>query len=118
MIEKPTIKGAPIHQSLVNPILLAGMERGPAITIFIAAAALIAARIEWYTVLLAVVLLTVVPYGLRQLADYDPQFEMIVKRYMAYQPVYEAERAVETTGTPRVLSGPHRPAVPTPKEIS
>ena len=117
MIEKPTIKGAPIHQSLVNPILLAGMERGPAITIFIAAAALIAARIEWYTVLLAAVLLTVVPYGLRQLADYDPQFEMIVKRYMAYQPVYEAESTANRR-TARVLAGPQRPAVPTPKEIS
>ena len=93
------------------------MERAPAITIFIAAAALIAVGIQWYTLTLAALLLTIAPYGLRHLAVYDPQFEMIVRRYLAYQLVYEAERAVEATRTPRVLSGPQRPAVPTPKEI-
>jgi type IV secretory pathway TrbD component len=33
--------GAPIHQSLVNPVLIAGMEREPAITLGIAIVTLI-----------------------------------------------------------------------------
>lgn len=66
--------GAPIHRSLAEPILLAGMERKPALTLFIAAAVVaLGAGLHWYTLVCGAVLLTLGPYALGKLAAYDPQ---------------------------------------------
>lgn len=122
--------GAPIHQSLVNPILIMGMERGPAITLLTAIVTLfLGPGIHPYTVAIAVVLLIVGPWALAKLAEYDPQCEAILIRYSTYDRVYDAESplGVQESLRTRVqdltrvvakpLAGPRRPAVPTPREI-
>ncbi len=122
--------GAPIHQSLVNPVLIAGMEREPAITLGIAIVTLILGPgLHIYTLSLAGGLLLVGPWCLAKLANYDAQFEAIMLRYGAYDRVYDAdvpyypERAgwIESwtsfTGQRKNIAGPDRPAVPTPREL-
>jgi type IV secretory pathway TrbD component len=122
--------GAPIHQSLVNPVLIAGMERGPAITLLTAIVTLtLGPGFHVYTLALAVALLIVGPYALAKLANYDPKFHEIIGRYGAYDSVYDAEvpyypaRAswvkswTSFSGQRKLLAGPDRPAVPTPKEL-
>ncbi|MBV8457151.1 MAG: VirB3 family type IV secretion system protein, partial [Acetobacteraceae bacterium] len=84
--------GAPIHQSLVNPVLIAGMERGPAITLLTAIVTLILGPgFHVYTLALAAGLLLVGPWCLAKLANYDPQFEAIIIRYSSYDRVYDAD---------------------------
>jgi type IV secretory pathway TrbD component len=122
--------GAPIHQSLVNPVLIAGMEREPALTLLIAVVTLILGPgFHTYTLALAVGLLVIGPYALAKLANYDAQFEAIILRYAAYDRVYDAdvpyypERAslieswTSLTGQRKLLAGPARPAIPKPKHI-
>jgi type IV secretory pathway TrbD component len=122
--------GAPIHQSLVNPILLMGMERGPGATLLITVVTLILGPgIHIYTVAIAVALLIVGTYALGKLAEYDPQCEAVMIRYAAYDRVYEAESPLAvheslwsklnelTDFMPKPLAGPRRPSVPTPGEI-
>jgi type IV secretory pathway TrbD component len=114
--------GAPIHRSLAEPILLGGMERKPALTLFIAAAVVaLGAGLHWYTLACAALLLTVGPYGLGKLAAYDPQLEDVLRRYASYQYVYDAEAPVGLRkpffGSSRALPAPKRPAVPSVKEI-
>lgn len=122
--------GAPIHQSLVNPILIMGMERGPALTLLITVAALILGPgLHIYTIAIAMVLLIVGRIALAKLAEYDPQCEALLIRYSTYDRVYDAEspigaheslwsQLVELTNTmPKPLAGPRRPSVPTPREI-
>jgi type IV secretory pathway TrbD component len=122
--------GAPIHQSLVNPILIAGMERGPAITLLTAIVTLILGPgLHVYTLALAAGLLIVGPYVLAKLANYDPQFEAIMIRYAVYDHVYDAdvpyypahvgwlESWTSFSGQRKLLAGPDRPAVPTPREL-
>ncbi len=122
--------GAPIHQSLVNPILIMGMERGPGLTLLVTVATLIfGPGFHVYTLTAAVVLLFVGPWALAKLAQYDPQCEAILIRYSTYDRVYEAESPLgvyeslrsqlgELTNTmPKPLAGPRRPSVPTSGEI-
>jgi type IV secretory pathway TrbD component len=113
--------GAPIHKSLTEPELLAGMERMPAIHLFLIVIAILAGGgIDWYTLLLAAVLLVAGSYALRKLAGFDPQFERVAWRYSSYALVYDAETPAETKPSfwgSRELAGPSRPAVPTRREI-
>jgi type IV secretory pathway TrbD component len=122
--------GAPIHQSLVNPILIMGMERGPALTLLITVGAeILGPGIHIYTIAIAVVLLIAGRWALAKLAEYDPQCEAILLRYEAYDWVYEAESPLGvqeslrsqlgelTNAMPKPLAGPRRPSVPTPGEI-
>ena len=122
--------GAPIHQSLVNPVLIAGMERGPAITLLTAIVTLILGPgFHVYTLALAVALLIVGPYALAKLANYDSQFEAIIIRYASYDRVYDAdvpyyparagniESWTSFSGQRKLLAGPDRPAVPTLREL-
>ena len=122
--------GAPIHQSLVNPILIMGMERGPALTLLITVGAeILGPGIHIYTLAIAIALLIVGRWALAKLAEYDPQCEALLIRYSTYDRVYEAESPLgvheslwsqlgELTNTmPKPLAGPRRPAVPTPGEI-
>ena len=111
--------GAPIHRSLAEPILLGGMERKPALTLFIAAAVVaLGAGLHWYTLVIAALLLTLGPYGLGKLAAYDPQLEQVLWRYASYQPVYDAEAPAGVRGLSRALPTPKRPAVPSVKEVA
>jgi type IV secretory pathway TrbD component len=114
--------GAPIHQSLVNPILIAGMEWRLAVSLFIIAGALIfGPGFHVYTLAEAGILLTVGPYALGKLAQYDAQFEDVLLRYWNYDRVYDAESPpppkVHFWQSTIALAGRQRPAVPTPKEI-
>jgi type IV secretory pathway TrbD component len=120
-MNKPSPIGAPIHRSLTEPELLASMERAPAIHLFsIAAAILGTGGIDWYTIAFSALLLLGGGYALRKLASYDPQFERVAWRYSSYRLVYDAETPADATvgffGR-RELTGPHRPAVPTRREI-
>lgn len=115
--------GAPIHRALVEPVLIAGMERKLAIEIFgLVGVLVLGPGLHIYTLALAACLLPVATYGLRKLAAYDPRFEETWMRYSQYQAVYEAEAPARTHksffGRSRVLLGRRRPAVPTPKEMS
>jgi type IV secretory pathway TrbD component len=115
--------GAPIHRSLAEPILLAGMERKPALTLFILAAVVaLGAGLHWYTLLCAALLLTLGPYCLGKLATYDPQFEQVIWRYASYQAVYDAEAPAGLRKPAFVwsqtLPGLKRPAVPGIREIT
>lgn len=122
--------GAPIHQSLVNPILVMGMERGPGISLIIVVVTLILGPgIHVYTIALAIPLLIVGTYALGRLAQYDPECEAILIRYATYDRVYDAESPLcgdesfwasvrhlsVLAGKP--LAGPLRPCVPTPRKI-
>jgi type IV secretory pathway TrbD component len=118
--------GAPIHRSLTEPELVAGMERKPAIILFILAAAIVGGGgIDWYTLLEAGLLLIGGGYALRRLAAYDPQFLRVIWRYSQYAMVYDAETPAETNrgflpsslGPSPMLAGPQRPAVPARSEI-
>jgi type IV secretory pathway TrbD component len=118
--------GAPIHRSLTEPELVAGMERKPAIILFILAAAIVGGGgIDWYTLLEAALLLLGGGYALRRLAAYDPQFLRVIWRYSQYAMVYDAETPAETRqsflarslGPSPILAGPQRPAVPARSEI-
>jgi len=115
--------GAPIHRSLAEPILLAGMERKPALTLFILAAVVaLGAGLHWYTLLCAALMLTLGPYCLGKLATYDAQFEQVIRRYASYQAVYDAEAPAGARRPTFVwsegLPSPKRPAVPNVKEIA
>ena len=118
--------GAPIHRSLTEPELVAGMERKPAIILFILAAAIVGGGgIDWYTLLEAALLLLGGGYALRRLAAYDPQFLRVIWRYSQYAMVYDAETPAETClgflarslGPSPILAGPQRPSVPARSEI-
>jgi type IV secretory pathway TrbD component len=122
--------GAPIHQSLVNPILIMGMERSPALTLLITVGAeILGPGIHFYTIAIAVALLLGGRWALGKLAEYDPQAEAILIRYSTYDRIYDAESPLgvheslwsqlgELTNTmPKPLAGPRRPSVPTTREI-
>jgi type IV secretory pathway TrbD component len=122
--------GAPIHQSLVNPILVMGMERGPGVTLLTTVAALILGPgIHTYTIVIAVLLLIFGRWALGKLAEYDPECEALLIRYSTYARVYEAESPLAahksiweqiselTDMMPSPLAGARRPAVPTVSEI-
>jgi type IV secretory pathway TrbD component len=122
-ITRETPAGAPVHRALVDPILIAGMERRAALTLFIAAAALIGGGgLHWYTLVCAALLLGLGSYALGKLAAYDPQFEQIVQRYAGYHAVYDAESPADSQAPTfqwsQTLPGLKRPAVPNSREIS
>ena len=117
--------GAPIHRSLTEPELVAGMERKPAIILFILAAAIVGGGgIDWYTLVEAALLLLGGGYVLRRLAAYDPQFVRVIWRYSQYAMVYDAETPetrrgflARSLGPSPMLAGAQRPAVPARSEI-
>jgi len=101
-----------IHQSLTQPILLAGAERPLAIANWITAAALVfGGGIHWYTIAMGTFLLTVGHWALVQAAKFDPQLSRVYVRHVHHQDYYPA-RASITAPPPRI-----RPSVPIPKEI-
>lgn len=120
-MNKPNPIGAPIHRSLTEPELLAGMQRTPAVHLFLLVAAILAAGgIDWYTIALALALLFGGGYALRKLASFDPQFEQVAWRYSSYALIYDAETPAASKPRfwgSRELAGPNRPAVPTRREI-
>src|SRR5690242_18616524 len=84
--------GAPIHQSLVNPVLIMGMERKPAISLLTTVAALfLGPGLHVYTFAWATLLLLVGTYALVKLAQFDPQMDDVLVRYAAYDRVYDPE---------------------------
>ncbi len=101
-----------IHQSLVQPILLAGAERPLAIANWIASAALILGGGQWYTAALGVLLATVGHWALVQAAKVDPQFSQVYIRHYRYQERYPAQASVWAPPPPRI-----RPTVPTPRDM-
>ena len=113
--------GAPMHRSLTEPVLIMGMERKPALMLFIAAAALLSLGLQWYTLILAASLLLGGPLVLRKLAAYDAQFEAVIRRYASYQAVYEPEAPAGARPAsflwPEGLPGEKRPAVPGIREV-
>jgi type IV secretory pathway TrbD component len=117
--------GAPIHQSLVNPVLIMGMERKPAISLLTTVAALfLGPGIHIYTFAWATLLLLVGTYALSKLAQTDPQMDDVLVRYSTYDRIYDPEAPADVLKpwwrfweTTSALAGPLRPAVPTPKEI-
>ena len=112
--------GAPIHRSLVQPILIAGMAWKPAVLVFLAAVALIASGLHWYTITLAGLEVVLGGLAVRKLTAWDPQFEQVLQRYVTYRRAYAAE-ALAGVRRPslgrRALPSPTRPAVPNIKEI-
>jgi type IV secretion system protein VirB3 len=101
-----------VHQSLVQPVLLAGAERSLAIANWTTAAALIlGAGLHWYTIAIGALLLTVGHWALVQAAKFDPQLSRVYVRHIHQQDFYPARARVEA---PLPLI---RPSVPTPKEI-
>ena len=78
-----------IHQSLTQPILLAGAERPLAIANWITAAALIlGGGLHWYTIAAGAFLLTVGHWALVQAAKFDPQLSRVYVRHINYQDYY------------------------------
>ena len=101
-----------IHQSLTQPILLAGAERPLAIANWITAAALIlGGGLNWYSVALGGFLLTVGHWGLVLAAKFDPQLSRVYVRHLRYQNYYPARASIDAP--PAHI----RPSVPTPREI-
>ncbi len=101
-----------IHQSLTQPILLAGAERQLAIVNWITAAALIfGGGLHWYTAAMGAFLLTVGHWALVQAANFDPQLSQVYVRHIRYQNHYPARAAI-SAAPPRI-----RASVPTPKEM-
>ena len=98
-----------IHQSLTQPILLAGAERPLAIANWITAAALILGC--GYTIAMGAFLVTVGHWALVQAAKFDPQLSQVYVRHIRYQDCYPA-RASISAPSPRI-----RPSVPTPREM-
>lgn len=101
-----------IHQSLVQPVLLAGAERSPAIANWITAAALIlGAGLHWYTIAIGALLLTIGHWVLVQAAKFDPQLSRVYVRHIHQQDFYPARASIDAS--PPLIS----PSVRTPKEI-
>ena len=101
-----------IHQSLVQPVLLAGAERSLAIANWITAAALIlGAGLHSYTIALGTLFITVGHWALVQAAKFDPQLSRIYVRHIHQQDYYPARASIYTP--PPLI----HPSVPTPKEI-
>jgi type IV secretion system protein TrbD len=71
-----------IHQSLTQPILLAGAERPLATANCITAAALVfGGGLHWYTIAMGTFLLTVGHWALVQAAKFDPQLSRVYVRH-------------------------------------
>jgi type IV secretion system protein TrbD len=101
-----------IHQSLTQPILLAGAERPLAIANWITAAALIlGAGLHWYTIALGGLLLTVGHWALVQAAKFDPQLSRVYVRHVRYQSYYPARASIDAPPA-RI-----RPSVPTTRDM-
>ena len=101
-----------IHQSLVQPVLLAGAERSLAIANWITAGALIlGAGLYWYTIAIGSLLLTVGHWALVEAAKFDPQLSRVYVRHIHQRDVYPARASIDAP-LPLV-----RPSVPNPKEI-
>ena len=101
-----------VHQSLVQPVLLAGAERSLAIANWITAAALIlGAGIHWYTIAIGALLLTVGHWALVQAAKFDPELRRVYVRHIHQQDLYPARASIDAP--PPLI----RTSVPTPKEI-
>src|ERR1700724_4358774 len=101
-----------IHQSLTQPMLLAGAERPLAIANWITAAALVfGGGLHWYTIAMGTFLLTVGHWALVQAAKFDPQLSRVYIRHVRYQAYYPARASNDATPT-------HiRPSQTPPKEI-
>ena len=101
-----------IHQSLVQPVLLAGAERSLAIANWITAAALIlGAGLHSYTIAIGTMLITVGHWALVQAAKFDPQLSRIYVRHIHQQDYYPARASIDAP--PPLI----RPSVPTSREI-
>src|SRR5258708_39102081 len=97
-----------IHQSLTQPILLAGAERPLAIANWITAAALVlGGGLHWYTIAMGAFLLTLGHWALVQAAKFDPQLSRVYVRHVRYPDLHPARAAV-TVPPPQI-----RPSVPT-----
>ena len=105
-----------IHQSLTQPILLAGAERPLAIANWITAAALMfGGGLHWYTIAMGAFLLTVGHWALVQAAKFDPQLSRVYVRHVASPGLLSGSRLsycaattnpavrADTKGDPRVM---------------
>ena len=104
-----------IHQSLTQPILLAGAERPLAIANWITAAALVfGGGLHWYTVAMGSFLLTVGHWALVQAAKFDPQLSQVYVRHVHIRTTIrrahrsprrrpESALCADTEGDPRLV---------------
>lgn len=84
-----------VHQSLVVPNLVWGVERPLALVVLITSAALVfGIGFKLETLAIAAVLMTAGMGGLRIVAKYDPQFSAVYLRHLTYQHVYPATGSV------------------------
>jgi type IV secretory pathway TrbD component len=112
--------GTPIHQSLTQPITLAGMARKPATVLFLGAACLIFSGLHWYTIGLTAIVVLVGGYGLRQATSWNSHFYTVLIRYWRYHHHYGAEaRAGRRLGIfpSAAFPGAKRPAVPNIRQV-
>lgn len=89
---------APIHTSLIRPLLLAGAERELVLVNGTMIAALIfGVGFHWMSLTIAAVLATVGHWGLTRAAKFDPRLSRIYVRHVRYQGYYPAR---PSTGSP------------------
>jgi type IV secretion system protein VirB3 len=89
---------APIHTSLIRPLLLAGAERELVLVNGTMIAALIfGVGFHWVSLTSAALLATVGHWGLTRAAKFDPRLSRIYVRHVRYQIYYPAR---PSTGSP------------------
>ena len=82
---------APIHPSLIRPLLLAGAERELVLMNGTIIAALIfGVGFHWVSLTIAALLATVGHWGLIRAAKFDPRLSRIYVRHVRYQVYYPA----------------------------
>jgi type IV secretory pathway TrbD component len=82
---------APIHPSLIRPLLLAGAERELVLVNgTLIAALLFGVGFHWVSLTIASLLATVGHWALTRAAKYDAQLSRIYVRHVRYQPYYPA----------------------------
>jgi type IV secretory pathway TrbD component len=82
---------APIHPSLMRPLLLAGAERELVLMNGTIIAALIfGVGFHWVSLTIAALLATVGHWGLTRAAKFDPRLSRIYVRHVRYQVYYPA----------------------------
>jgi type IV secretion system protein TrbD len=82
---------APIHPSLIRPLLLGGAERELVLLNGTIIAALIfGVGFHWVSLTIAGLLATIGHWALTRAAKYDPRLSRIYVRHVRYQPYYPA----------------------------
>ena len=90
------LRRAPIHPSLIRPLLLAGAERELVLVNgTLIAALLFGVGFHWVSLTIAGLLATGGHWALTRAAKYDPRLSRIYVRHVRYQPYYPARPLTE-----------------------